>query len=306
MFLLNILRLIRWNNLLITGVTGFIIIYINPQVFVHIFTTEFIAMSWTLIVLMITQAAAGNIINDIIDEKVDEINKPSKTIVGKEISRKSAFKLYLLFSIVSWTSAIWLTIHLGHYFYLMTVLVYQVLLYLYSKYLQKLAFIGNVVVSILVAGVVPISYSLVVFFWPDAFSDWRFNYLLIGLFIYALFINLLREIVKDVEDQKGDKVFGYQTLSILLNQSTIKRLLMIGMGIMVLFSIIANLAVLLEFHWTTAFVAFLLILSPAMILFYWSINHSLDNLINRLKSGLKVYLLLGMLFYMILLVSLVQ
>ena len=53
-----------------------------------------------LILATVCIAAAGNIINDIYDIEADKVNKPSKLLVTKSISKKQADFLYIILNIV--------------------------------------------------------------------------------------------------------------------------------------------------------------------------------------------------------------
>ena len=48
-----------------------------------------------LVIATLSIAAAGNVINDIHDVKADAINKPTKVIVGENISEKNAYRFFL-------------------------------------------------------------------------------------------------------------------------------------------------------------------------------------------------------------------
>src|SRR5690606_456610 len=53
-----------------------------------------------LILATVCIAAAGNIINAINDLETDVINKPNKIIIGKSISEKTAYNLFIVLNVL--------------------------------------------------------------------------------------------------------------------------------------------------------------------------------------------------------------
>ena len=90
----HLLNLIRWKNLLLLIIAQVLIKYglFNSFHAETLLTTLQFSM---LIMATICLAAAGNVINDIYDVETDTINKPNKVIVGKHVSEKFAFNLFI-------------------------------------------------------------------------------------------------------------------------------------------------------------------------------------------------------------------
>jgi 4-hydroxybenzoate polyprenyltransferase len=89
---IDFLKLIRFNNLLIIGLTQtFAYYFLSPSIRLSdVFSIDFILLlSSTFLV-----AGAGYIINDYMDVMLDLVNKPDKVIVGKSISRRWAMLLH--------------------------------------------------------------------------------------------------------------------------------------------------------------------------------------------------------------------
>jgi 4-hydroxybenzoate polyprenyltransferase len=140
----------------------------------------------TLSTVLIT--ASGYIINDIYDYKTDLINKPEKLWIGTFISPKEAILFYLILTILS-----------------------LILLY----FLPNPIFWGNFLVSFLISTALIQPYIL--YQQPLGFD----------LLLYvsqAFLINLMREIVKDREDLRGDKINKINTLATILPVKSLKRL----------------------------------------------------------------------------------
>ncbi|GAA4300933.1 geranylgeranylglycerol-phosphate geranylgeranyltransferase [Aestuariibaculum suncheonense] len=174
-----------------------------------------------LILATICVAAAGNIINDICDINTDFINKPDRLIVSKTVSEQTAYNLFIAFNVTGVGLGYYLSYSVGKSGFFAIFVIISALLYIYATYLKSLFLIGNLVISILVAcsilivglfdilpAVSEINQQTQLFFFKIIF-----NYAL-----FAFIINLLREIVKDIEDIEGDTKTGMHTLPIVIGQ----------------------------------------------------------------------------------------
>ena len=164
-------------------------------------------------------AAAGYIINDYYDVKIDYINKPDRVVIGKNITRRFAILFHVLLSLLG--------ILIGAYLsWSVTALnvVSVFLLWLYSNSLKRLPFVGNLTVALLTGAAV---YSVDILY--------RSGNALIGVYaVFAMFITLVREIIKDIEDLKGDNTFGCKTLPIVWG---IRRTKLVLYLIVIVFSV---------------------------------------------------------------------
>ena len=145
-------------------------------------------------------AAAGYIINDYYDVKIDAINKPERMLVGKAIRRRRAMFAHLVLSVAGVAIGLALAIPVG-----LINMGAVLLLWGYSARLKKMLLIGNVVIALLAA-----SMLLVVAVYNDAL-----NRITLGYALFAFLISLIREIIKDMEDVKGDASFDCRTLPIV-------------------------------------------------------------------------------------------
>src|SRR5688572_15502903 len=96
------LNLVRWKNLLIIMVMQGLVLYFicdEPDFLDDGEWITFFGASPILLILIwlatISIAAAGNIINDVYDRKIDSINKPGKNVIGAEISFRNSILLVL-------------------------------------------------------------------------------------------------------------------------------------------------------------------------------------------------------------------
>ncbi len=155
-------------------------------------------------------AAAGYIINDYYDVKIDAINKPERVVVGKSIRRRPAMFTHMVLSFIGVALGFWLSIAVG-----LINLGAVLLLWGYSARFKKMPLIGNVVIALLGA-----SMLLVV-----AVYAGKLNKITISYAVFAFLISLIREIIKDMEDVRGDASFDCRTLPIVLGMRRAKYVL---------------------------------------------------------------------------------
>ena len=216
----NILNLIRWKNLLLILLVQVLIKYALFESYNIQLTLD--KLQFTLLVLAtVLIAAAGNIINDIFDIETDLVNKPEKVIVNKTLSEKKALNLFIALNILGVGLGFYLSNAIGKSGFAVIFVLISALLYIYTSYLKQTLLLGNILVSALVGLsilIVPV-FDLI----PSITSSNREPYLDIFkiAFTYAVFafmINLLREIIKDIEDVNGDYKAQMKTLPILIGR----------------------------------------------------------------------------------------
>ncbi|EAZ80479.2 4-hydroxybenzoate-octaprenyltransferase [Algoriphagus machipongonensis] len=163
-------------------------------------------------------AAAGYMINDYYDVKIDYVNKPHEVIVGKGIKRRVVLFLH---SILNFTG-----IAMGLFVSPKVALVNftaAFLLWLYSNQLKREPLIGNLTVAILTG----ISIYMIAFYYQKS------ELLILTYAIFAFFLNLIREIIKDIEDRQGDRKHGCRTLPIVIGFRRTKSVIFLIAGIFV-------------------------------------------------------------------------
>ena len=176
----------------------------------------------TTSILLITMG--GYLINDIYDIESDKINKPDKVYISTIISIKSGLFLYFLTSITGLILGLYLSINknLNHLsgFFIVTV----ILLFIYTKILKKLPLIGNIIVALLVSLPIFLVYefdhSMISI--KDIFDNLFLSIIIFFYLLFAFLTTLIREIIKDLQDIKGDNKFKLKTLPIMIgNKRTI-------------------------------------------------------------------------------------
>ncbi len=157
-------------------------------------------------------AASGYFINDYYDIKIDLINKPSKVIVGKDFKRRPVMFAHAILNTIGILMGLYVSIWIG---LINSFAVF--LLWLYSNQLKRMPFIGNFIVAVLTAATL---MTLSIYFRDKSL-------ILTTYAVFAFGINLIREIIKDIEDVQGDASFGSKSLPIILGVRTTKQIVMV-------------------------------------------------------------------------------
>lgn len=163
-----------------------------------------------LLLIVLLSLSAGNIINDIEDLDIDRLNnRIRRPLVSGEISLNTGERLYqaLLLCILFFSFFLPLEAQI-------LVILNNILLYLYSVKFKGTVLVGNISVAYLSSSI----FLLCAFFYND------FSAVLLPA-IFAFFIHLIRELVKDLEDIEGDQDQALRTFPIVFGYNRSKELI---------------------------------------------------------------------------------
>lgn len=219
--MMKYLKLIRFQNLLMIALMQCIIRY----GFLKLQKVELALADWQFALLVLSTvfiAAGGYIINDIMDQETDSINRPNQVIVGRSISESMAYNFYFGFTIAGALIGFYLSnlIYRDNFFGIF--IITSLLLYIYATSFKQIAVIGNILVSLALALSVIIVGLFDIIPATDQVNRFQMMLWLELLFDYAVFaflLNFIREIIKDLEDINGDYNQGMRTLPIVLGVS---------------------------------------------------------------------------------------
>jgi geranylgeranylglycerol-phosphate geranylgeranyltransferase len=265
-----IIKLIRPLNFLITFASVIVAAVICLPDKTHGLNVFIAAFAASLVM------ASGNIINDIHDIEIDKINKPLRPLPSGKITIKEAYGLYLVFIIVSVVLSL-----LVNQAVLIIVLISILLLFLYSKYLKRILLIGNITVAFL-TGLVFI-FGGVVIENPSA---------AIVPAVFAFLINLIREIVKDMEDVEGDKKAGVITFPVKFGFQKSEYVILFISLMLILCTLYPFITQLYKIEY---FIVVMIIVNPILvyclkILFE---DHSVKNM-KKMSNLLKLSMVFGL------------
>jgi len=300
------LRLIRWENLLIIFLTQLFAwwcVIVPMQQYIP--TPLLLDPKYFLCVSLSTVfiAAAGYIINDYFDVKIDAINRPRKVILEKKIHHKEAIIAHTILNLSGIYLAIVVAHKVHHYEWLVLQLVCTLLLWLYSTRFKRQFMIGNVVVSLLTS----LTIIVLMLYEPAMHYYIGHTYFLkskngllpnpvwvLGVYVFfAFMLTWMREIVKDMEDFKGDAEQGCITMPIkwgLLRSSRFTQVL----ALLTLFPLVIASYKLIHAHWLPLGIYTIAALILPLCVWTWFIpTRATTQHYNIASRWLKLIMVLG-------------
>lgn len=210
--LLQLIKAIRPINLLVIALTFYVLhtLGINSKALAD--GSQQISLKFATISTLLI-AAAGYLINDYYDKKIDLINKAHKR---NALSKQTLLTGYIILNITALIISFTLSNDL---FWIFPSSIF--LLWFYSYRLKRLPFIGNLSIAILSA-TVPLIYLSIQESSKGLTEHESFSDLIITFSVLALFSTLARELLKDIEDLEGDRAQGLKTTPILWGITTAK------------------------------------------------------------------------------------
>ncbi len=197
------MRIIRLTNMFITFVSvwGGVVIAEGKLFTGNYFQIIIAAFSAALI------NGAGNIINDIFDVRTDRANGKQRPLVIGELSVREALAYYIALNVTA-LALLYFFVPIELFFIATATIV---ILFLYSAIFKNIPLFGNLVVAFLT--------GLVFIYGGMLGKHWWYDFV---PFAFAAEINLIREIVKDLEDLKGDVANYIYTVAFLFEETGTK------------------------------------------------------------------------------------
>lgn len=290
------LKLIRFQNLLMLAFMQLVFRYLFlEQSYVDLALTDF---NYILLVFAtVCIAAGGYVINNIMDQDTDEIAKPQNRVVGISISETVAYNWYIGLTIVGVGIGFYLSNVIYKPTFASIFILVATLLYMYATSFKQIPILGNVVVALM------LSTSIIIIglfdILPAIDMDNRFRmkeafYILMHYAIFAFIINIIREIVKDMEDMDGDYQLGINTLPITIGVQKTKIIVgiltVISIGILAYY-INSNL---FELDYVVYY-AMIVIVGPLIYFGVKLLNATTKKEFQHLSLVLKIILFFGIL-----------
>jgi 4-hydroxybenzoate polyprenyltransferase len=301
------LRLIRFQNLIFIA---FIQIVMQEVVLVPILQTFGFTetLNFNMLTLLVAAsvliAAGGYVLNDYFDVKIDAINRPDKLIVGKNISRQNAMILHQFLTGLGVVCGLLLAYFARSFTLAFIFIVIPGLLWFYSASYKRQFIIGNLVIAfnsaitVLIVGICQLAflqkeYGNLVFETPipTQFYGW-----IGGFAVFSFLCTWIREIIKDMEDEIGDREMECRTMPIKWGIAKTKGFLF---GLIILTNSALYLVNSLNIHFdnslTIRYIIFALTL-PFIALGYLIFSAKNQADYHRASSLVKIIMLLGVLY----------
>lgn len=154
--------------------------------------------------------ASGYIINNFYDSKKDLINRPNKSLLDRLVSQKTKLQVYfslnfivaLLAVIVSWRAFLFFS-------------TYIFLIWYYSHRIKKYPIIGNLTAAFL--AILP--FFAILLYYKNFYE------VIFGHAVFLFLLLLIREMIKDLENIKGDLANDYKTIPIIYGEVASKQII---------------------------------------------------------------------------------
>ncbi len=212
----DIMRLVRWSNLLFLAALVWLmekwvaVPLLNQLAFGE-------QLAWYVLLLLtfaiVLVAAGGYVINDYFDVKIDRINRPDELIVTRSVSKPAAMQLSVTLSGIGVVCGLIVAVLLRSWTIGSIFILVPGLLWFYSSSYKRLFMVGNLTIALL-AAMTPMMVALAnvaqlqllyatILPYTNLVHD---LYAWLGGFaLFAFLLTWIREIVKDMQDQVGDR-----------------------------------------------------------------------------------------------------
>lgn len=271
---LSLFSVVRGYNILIVVIAQYLAsIFIMAN---HLPVKQ-VVLDVNLFLIVVSTAlaiASGYLINNFYDSEKDLINRPKKTLLDNYVSQKTKLGVYFVLNFFSVIIASYVSFKAVLFFS-----IYIFMLWLYSHKIKRFPFLGS-----LTAALLAILPFFVIFVYYRNFDE--------VIFVHAaflLFIILIRELIKDLENIKGDFTLDYATIPVKYSVNFTKRLI----SILVLSTMIP--ALILIFYFDSGYMDYYFLLCVVILVFFmfqlWRSDQKTHYLL--LHNLLKFVLVLG-------------
>ena len=243
--------MVRWSNLLFLAA---LIWLMEKWVEVPILDKAAFGeqLPWYIVLLLMLAtvliAAGGYVINDYFDVKIDRINRPDEVIVTRTVSKPAAMRLSIILSGLGIGFGVVLAILLRSMTFAILFIIIPGLLWFYSSSYKRLFMIGNLIISLLAAltpmivamanvAILQLRYATILPYTTLVHDLYAW---LGGFALFAFLLTWIREIVKDMQDQMGDRELECHSMPVVWGD-----------------------------QWTKLFVTVLIVLTLAIIGYLW-------------------------------------
>jgi len=208
----SLFSIVRGYNILVIVIAQYLtsVYILAPQL-----PVKEVLFDFNLLMLVLASSsaiAAGYIINSFYDREKDLINRPRKTMLDRLVSQRTKLTSYFVLNFIS--------VIFGSYVSFKAVVFFSLYIFgiwFYSHKLKKYPFVGNFVAATL--AVIPF---FAVFIYYKNFD--------LVIFVHATFLFIIiamREMVKDLENLKGDLALNYRTIPVLYGEKVSKYMITI-------------------------------------------------------------------------------
>jgi 4-hydroxybenzoate polyprenyltransferase len=205
----SLLSVIRGYNILVLIIAQYLasIFIFSPDKSIRLIVFDFDLLN--IVLASVCVVAAGYIINNFYDVKVDRINRPLKAGLDNYVKQETKLKLYFFLNFLGFVFGLFVSLKSALFFS-----VYIFGIWFYSHKLKKYPFTGLISATILT--ILPF---FAVFVYYKNFSKMIFVHA-----VFLLLVIMVRELIKDLENIKGALANNYKTFSVVYGEMKTKQL----------------------------------------------------------------------------------
>jgi 4-hydroxybenzoate polyprenyltransferase len=166
--------------------------------------------------------ASGYIINSFYDSKKDLINRPNKSQLDRLVSQTTKLRVYFSLNFFVALIAFFVSFRAVLFFS-----VYIFLIWFYSHKIKKYTLFGNLMAAFL--AVLPFFGILLYFYLKMPLYEIENNSAKLSVILshasFLFLLILIREMIKDLENLKGDLANDYKTIPIIYGEKISKKII---------------------------------------------------------------------------------
>lgn len=200
---LTYLEFMRYKNCAMAGISSVVAVFIVSSILNYPMEGDVfynILHLFYIFLMVFLATGAGNMLNDYYDVDIDRVNKPNRPLPSGRIGLKEA--VYL--TIVCFSVALLIAFLINPVAGIIGFINVFILIW-YAKTLKRTVLLGNLSIAYLTGST---------FLFGASFLGTDGVFVMIPMFLLAFLATAAREIVKDIEDVKGDSEDGAVTFPI--------------------------------------------------------------------------------------------
>ena len=191
-------------------------------------------LPWYIVLLIglatVLIAAGGYVINDYFDVKIDRINRPDELIVTRTIPKPVTMQLSIGLSVAGVVCGIAAAGLLRSMTLAILFVIVPGLLWFYSSSYKRLFMIGNLIIALLAAltpmlvamsnvAILKLRYEAIL---PYTSLEHDLYTWIGGFALFAFLLTWIREIIKDMQDQMGDRELECHSMPVVWGETWTK------------------------------------------------------------------------------------
>ncbi len=207
---LSMLSVVRGYNILAIVIAQYLaaIFIFSPQKSLRYVITDI--NLYFIVLATICTIASGYIINNFYDKTKDLINRPQKAELDSFISQKTKLQIYFLLNFIGFGFGLLVSLKAGLFF-----AIYIFLIWFYSHKFRKYPLI-----RLFSAAILALLPFFAVFVYYKNFSE-----IIVVHASFLFFVLIIKELLKDLENIKGDVLQNYITIPIKYDEHFTKMLI---------------------------------------------------------------------------------